>query len=147
MSSRSATVRGSTVTDGREAASSSAAGCSSPAITRLTSVPPCAAIGVVSEVTALPLLLDGERVQAALGLSGAAPPPRALGLAGRRRAGARPAPDARVTLVEQRVIGHAVLSDVAPHVRSTPVSQRKHFHDRATTELVVLDELRRRARA
>ena len=45
------TVRESTVRDGSAAARSSAAGCSSPAITRLTSVPPCAAIGVVSELT------------------------------------------------------------------------------------------------
>src|SRR5438132_12479005 len=51
MSSRSATFRASTVRDGSAAASSSAALCSSPAITRLTSVPPCAAIGVVSALT------------------------------------------------------------------------------------------------
>src|SRR5438093_13150310 len=101
MSSRSAMVRESTVRDGSAAASSSAAGCSSPAITRLTSVPPCGGIVVMSPLTAhLSLLtLYGERVQAALGLAGAAPPPRALGLAGRRTAGARPAPDARVAVV------------------------------------------------
>src|SRR5438552_17639349 len=145
MSSRSATVRESTVTDGRAAASSSAAGYSSPAITRLTSVPPCAAIGVVSKLTALPLLLDGEGVQAALGLAGAAPRPRALGLAGRRGAGARPASDARVALVEQRVVGHAIFPDVAPNVRPTPVRQRKHLHDRPAIDLVLLDEIRRRA--
>src|SRR5437773_11567293 len=145
MSSRSATVRASTDSDGSAAASSSAAGCSSPAITRLTSVPPCAAIGVVSELKGLALLLDGEGVEPALGLSGAAPPPRALGLARRRGAGARPAADARVTLVEQRVIRHAVFPDVAPHVRPTPVRQRKHFHDRSAIDLVVLDQLRGRA--
>src|SRR6266550_6965094 len=102
MSSRSATVRRSTVRDGSAAASSRAAGCSSAAITRLTSVPPCGGIVVMSPLTAhLSLLtLYGERVQPALELPGAAPPPRALGFAGRRRAGARPAPDARVTLVQ-----------------------------------------------
>src|SRR6266480_7938784 len=143
MSSRSATVRESTVSDGSAAASSSAAWCSSPAITRLTSVPPCGAIGVVSELTALPPLLDGEGVQAALGLAAAAPPPRPLGLAGGGGAGARPAADARVALVEQRVIGHAVFPDVAPHVRSTPVHQRKHLHDRPAVDLVQLGERRR----
>src|SRR5216683_5638297 len=145
MSSRSATVRASTATDGSAAASSSAAGCSSPAITRLTSVPPWAAIGVVSKLKGLALLLDGEGVEPTLGLTGAAPPSRALGLAGRRGAGARPAADARVTLVEQRVIRHAVFPDVAPHVRATPVRQRKHFDDRAALDLVILDDLGRRA--
>src|SRR5207249_3767465 len=144
MSSRSATVRESTVRDGSAAASSSAAGCSSPAITRFTSVPPCAAIGVVSELTT-DLLLDGEGVEPALGLTGAAPPPRAVGFAGRRGSGARPAADARVTLVEQRVIRHTVFPDVAPHVRPVPMCEGKHFHDRPAVDLVILDDLRRRA--
>src|SRR5437879_8377872 len=145
MSSRSATVRASTDSDGSAAASSRAAACSSPATTRLTSVPPCAAIGVVSELKGLALLLDGEGLEPALGLTGAAPPPRALGLARRRGAGARPATDARVTPVEQRVIRHAVFPDVAPHVRPTPMRQGKHFHDRPAVDLVILDDLRRRA--
>src|SRR5947208_1446870 len=135
MSSRSATVRASTVTAGSAAARSSAAGCSSPAITRLTSVPPCAAIGVVSELTGLGLLLDGEGVEPALGLAGATPPPRALGFAGCRGSGARPAADARVTLVEQWVIRHAVSPDVAPHVRPGPMREGKHFHHRPAVEL------------
>src|SRR6266480_3417240 len=147
MSSRSATVRRSTVRDGSAAASSRAAGCSSPAITRLTSVPPCGGIVVMAPLTAhLSLLtLYGKRVQPALELPGAAPPPRPLGLAGGGGAGARPAPDARVALVEQRVIGHAVFPDVAPHVGSTPVSQREHLHDQPAIHLVLLDELDRRA--
>src|SRR6185437_3852375 len=91
------------------------------------------------------LLLDGEGVEPAFGLTPAAPPPRALSLAGRRAAGARPAPDARVTLVEQRVIRHAVFPDVAPHVRPTPMREGKHFHDRSAIDLVILDELGRRA--
>src|SRR6059036_2693780 len=101
----------------------------------------------VLDVTAhdSPLTLHGKRVQAALGFAGAAPPPRSLGLAGGGGAGARPTPDARVALVEQRVIRHAVFPDVAPYVRSTPVRQRKHFHDRAAIHLVVLDQLRGRA--
>src|SRR2546425_13317213 len=77
-----------------------------------------------------PLMLPGNRVQAALGLAAAAPPPRPLGLAGGGGAGARPAADARVALVEQRVIGHAVFPDVAPYVRSTPVRQRKRSEER-----------------
>src|SRR5256884_5926173 len=145
MSSRSATVRASTVTAGSAAARSSAAGCSSPAVTRLTSVPPCAAIGVVSELTGLGLLLDGEGVEPALGLAGATPPPRALGFAGCRGSGARPAADARVTLVEQWVIRHAVFPDVAPHVRPGPMREGKHFHHRPAVELVILDDLRGRA--
>src|SRR6266853_4873236 len=146
MSSRSATVRASTDSGGSAAASSRAAGCSSPAITRLTSVPPWAAIGVVSELKGLALLLDGEGVEPTLGLTGAAPSPRPLGLTWRRGAGARPAADARVPLVEQRVIRHPVFPDVAPHVRPTPMRQRKHFHDRSALDLVILDDLRRRAR-
>src|SRR5947208_5594612 len=147
MSSRSATVRRSTVNDGSAAASSSAAGCSSPAITRLTSVPPCGAMVSMSPLTArLSLLtLYGERVQAALGLAGAAPPPRALGFAGGGGEGARPTPDARVALIEQRVVWDAVFPDVAPHVRPTPVRQRKHFHDRPAIDLVILDDFRQRA--
>src|SRR6266852_4589038 len=140
MSSRSATVRASTDTDGSAAASSSAAGCSSPAITRLTSVPPCAAIGVVSALT-LALLLDGEGVQPALGLASAAPPPCALGFTGRRGSGARPAADARVALVEQRVIRHPVFPDVAPHLRPTPMREGKHLHDRAALDLMTFDDL------
>src|SRR2546425_9522512 len=93
----------------------------------------------------LDLLLDGEGVEPALGLTGAAPPPRALGLAGHRGSGAWPATDARVTLVEQWVIRHAVFPDVAPHVRPTPVRQGEHLHDRSAVDLVILDELRRRA--
>src|SRR5207247_6909662 len=75
----------------------------------------------------------------------AAPPPRALGFAGCRGSGARPATDARVTLVEQWVIRHAVFPDVAPHVRPTPVRQGKHFHDPPAIDFVILDDLRRRA--
>src|SRR5438128_11251202 len=92
-----------------------------------------------------PLTLQGKRVQAALGLAAAAPPPRPLGLAGGGGAGAWPAADARVALVEQRVIRHAVFPDVAPYVRPTPARQRKHFHDRPAVDLVILDDLRRRA--
>src|SRR5437763_15961940 len=126
MSPRPATVRAPTVTAGSAAARSSAAGCSSPAITRLTSVPPCAAIGVVSELTGLGLLLDGEGVEPALGLAGATPPPRALGFAGCRGSGARPAADARVTLVEQWVIRHAVFPDVAPQDRKSTRLNSSH---------------------
>src|SRR5256886_5647871 len=50
-----------------------------------------------------------------------------------------------ISLVEQRVIRHAVFPDVAPHVRPTPMRQRKHFHDRPAVDLVILDDLRRRA--
>src|SRR5438552_13884592 len=147
MSSRSATVRESSVRDGSAAASSRAAARSSPAITRLTSVPPCGGIVVMSPLTAhLSLLtLYGERVQAALGLAGAAPPARALRFAGGGGAGARPTPDARVALIEQRVVWDAVFPEVAPHVRPTPVRQRKHFHDRPAIDLVILDDFRRQA--
>src|SRR6184192_3396013 len=147
MSSRSATVRRSTVRDGSAAASSRAAGCSSPAITRLTSVPPCGAMVSMSPLTThLSLLtLYGERVQPALELPGAAPPARALGFAGGGGAGARPTPDARVALIEQRVVWDAVFPDVAPHVRPTPVRQRKRFHDRPVIDFVILDDFRRQA--
>src|SRR5437879_9662399 len=93
----------------------------------------------------LDLLLDGEGVEPALGLAGAAPPPPPLGFAGCRWSGARPATDARVTLVEQWVIRHAVFPDVARHVRPGPMRERKHFHDRPAVDLVILDHLRRRA--
>src|SRR6266576_4647865 len=145
MSSRSATVRGSSTMDGDRAARSSSLGRSASSTNRCTRGPPCGGMVVVSPLTAhLSLLtLYGESVQPALGLAAAAPPPRPLGLAGGGGAGARPAADARVALVEQRVIRHAVFPDVAPHVRSTPVRQRKHFHDRPAVDLVQLDERRR----
>src|SRR5205823_14694288 len=76
------------------------------------------------------LTLHGERVEPALGLSRAAPAPGALQRARGRGAGARPASDARVAPIEQRVIGNAVLSDVAPHVSPAPVREREHFQDR-----------------
>src|SRR2546429_3601304 len=147
MSSRSATVRESSVRDGSAAASSRAAARSSPAITRLTNVPPCGGIVVMSPLTAhLSLLtLYGERVQAALGLARAAPPPRALRFAGGRRAGARPTPDARVALIEQRGVWDGGFPGVAPHGRPTPVRQRKHFRDRPAIDFVILDDLRGRA--
>src|ERR1051325_2551565 len=85
--------------------------------------------------------LLGKRVQPAFRLP-PAPPPGALGLARRGGSGARPAPDARVALVEQGVVWHRVLADVAPHVVPAPVRQRKDFHDRPTADLVVLDQLR-----
>src|SRR5437870_2679931 len=86
--------------------------------------------------------LSGERVEPAFGLAAAAPPPGALRLARRGGSGARPAADARVALVEQRVVWHRVLPDVAPHVGPAPVRQRKDFHDRPTADLVVLHQLR-----
>src|SRR5437762_650412 len=85
--------------------------------------------------------LSGERVQPAFGLATAAPPSRPLGLAGRGGPGARPATDARVTLVEQRVVGNAVLADVAPHVGPAPPGEREDFDDGVAVHLVVLDQL------
>src|SRR5437763_16662500 len=93
-----------------------------------------------------PLTLQGEGVEPALGLARAAPAPGALGLARGRGAGARPAPDARVTPIEQRVVRDAVLADVAPHVSTAPVREREHFQDRPPGDLVVLEQLRRRPR-
>src|SRR5205823_9825483 len=83
----------------------------------------------------------GERVESALSLAAAAPPPRALGFAGRSGPGAGPAADARVALVEQRVVRDAVFADVAPHVGPAPPRQGKHLDDRPASDLVVLEQL------
>src|SRR6266705_7216197 len=87
-----------------------------------------------------------EGVEPALPFGRAAPAPGPLGLAGSRGAGARPAPDARVTLIEQRVVGGLVLPDVTPHVRPAPMGERKHLDEGAAGDLVVFDYLGRRSR-
>src|SRR5258708_20601353 len=43
---------------------------------------------------------------------------------------ARPATDAGVALIEQRVVWDRVLSDVAPHIGPAPMGERKHLDDR-----------------
>src|SRR5919197_5946822 len=137
---RSATPRGSSVSDGSREARDSAARRSSPSSTRCTSTPPCGAIVVVSALTS-PLPLGRKRMEPAFGLAAAAPAPGALGLAGRGGSGAGPAADARVALVEQGMVGNGVLADVVPHVGPAPVRQREDLHDRPATDLVVLDQL------
>src|SRR6266566_1259427 len=57
-----------------------------------------------------------DHVQPALLLDGAGPAARAVVLAVADRPGARPAADAWVTLVVQRVVGDVVLVDEAPHL-------------------------------
>src|SRR5206468_1644542 len=91
------------------------------------------------------LTLHRESVEPALGFPRAAPAPGALRLARGGGPGARPAPDARVALIEERVVGNAVLSDVAPHVGPAPAREWEHFQDRPPGDLVVLEQLRRRA--
>src|SRR5205807_10643021 len=60
---------------------------------------------------------------------------------GRGGPGARPAPDARVALVEQGMVRNAVFADVAPHVRPAPPGEREDFDHGAAVYLVVLDQL------
>src|SRR6266513_6108638 len=140
-SPRSATPRRSRVREGSRDACDSAARRSSPSSTRCTSTPPCCGIVVMLPLTSHLSRFAGERVQPAFGLAAAAPSPRPLGLAGRGGPGARPAADARVALVEQRVVGNAVFADVAPHVGPAPPSEREDFDDGVAVHLVVLDQL------
>src|SRR3989440_932055 len=147
---RSATPRASRVRDGSPDARDKAVRRSSPSSTRCTSTPPCGGIVVMLPITSHLSLLTfishfsrfmGEGVESAFGLAAAAPPPRPLGLAGRGGPGARPATDARVALVEQRVVGNAVVADVAPHVGPAPPGEREDFDDGVAVHLVVLDQL------
>src|SRR2546425_4353070 len=69
---------------------------------------------------------------------------RALGLDWRRGVSAWPASDPRVAVVQEGVIGNVVVPDVAPHVRPAPARKWEHLHDRASGQLVVLKQLRRR---
>src|SRR3954470_4335011 len=65
---------------------------------------------------------------ALLGLGVFPPPPaRSQVLSDRRRAGARSAPDAAVSLVLQRVVGHCVFTDVLPDFGFAPIGQRVEF--------------------
>src|SRR5437763_7335870 len=139
---RSATPRRSRVRRGSPAARDRAARLSSPSSTRCTSTPPCGGIVVMLPITSHLSRFAGERVQPAFGLAAAAPPPSALGLARRGGPGARPAADARVALVEQGVVWHGVLPDVAPHVGPAPPGEREDFDDGVAVDLVVLDRLR-----
>src|SRR5207247_9820800 len=91
------------------------------------------------------LTLHRESVEPALGFPRAAPAPGALRLARGGGPGAWPAPDARVTLIEERVVGNAVLSDVAPDVGPAPARAWEDFQDRPPGDLVVLEQFRRRA--
>src|SRR3990172_9174579 len=73
------------------------------------------------------------------------PPPGALRLARHGGASAGPAADAGVALVEQRMVQHVVLADVAPYIRPAPVRQREHLGDTAPRDGVVLDHIGGRA--
>src|SRR5688572_23330526 len=64
------------------------------------------------------------QVQAALGLFFAAPPPRPGVLAGRNRARARRAADARVVLIVERVVRHLMLSHVRLDLLKGPARER-----------------------
>src|SRR5260370_3635195 len=131
--------------DGSRVSSSSAAAAGSWPTSCGTSAAPCGGIVMRSPLTARLPTLDGERVQPAFGLPGAAPPPRALGFPRYRGSRARPATDARVALIEQGVVWDSVLSDVAPHIGPVPMGEREHLDDRASRDLVEFDELRRDA--
>src|SRR5689334_17902209 len=77
-----------------------------------------------SFLNAAPLLLVRQDVQAALLLRTARPAAGPLVLAGHHRPRTRPAADARVVAVVQRVVRHVVLGDEVPHVLARPGEQR-----------------------
>src|SRR5260370_36184771 len=72
------------------------------------------------------LMLDD--VQATFLLELAGPAPRAFVVAMAHGLGARPATDAWVALVVQRIVRHIVLGDEAPHVLFRPVEERIDLH-------------------
>src|SRR5262249_16160631 len=72
------------------------------------------------------LVLDDVQPALLPGRAGPAPRPLVLAVAARPRA--RPAADARVTAVVQRVVGHAVLGDERPHVQLGPAQERVDLH-------------------
>src|ERR687888_559961 len=137
MSSRSAIASGPSVSDGRARVSSTAALRCRPVSTRSTSTPPCG----VDVVMRRSSMLGREGVEPALGLAHAAPAAGPFGFSRRGGTRARPATDAGVALIEQRVRGNAVLADVAAHILARPVSERKSLEQRAAAELVVLEHL------
>src|SRR5690242_8393371 len=71
-----------------------------------------------------PVLSPWLHVDAALGFGEPGPAAGAQILAGAGLARARTAANAGVALVEQRVVGHLVGVDVAPHIALGPVGQR-----------------------
>src|SRR5687767_4224145 len=79
-------------------------------------------------------------VQPAFRLGKSAPPPSSLVFAEQHRPRARPAANARVTLIVQRVIGNLVLGNKAPDLLLGPVCQRAHLNQ---AELPVPSDHRR----
>src|SRR6516162_10839374 len=68
-----------------------------------------------------------DHVQAAFLFDGAGPAPGAVVLAVGHRPRARPAADARVTLVVQRIVRHIILVDEGPDILLGPGEQRVDF--------------------
>src|SRR5947207_12778040 len=83
-----------------------------------------------------------DHVQPAFLLDGAGPAAGPVILAVADRPGARPAADAWVTFVMQRVVGDAVLVDEAPHLALGPAQQGVDLHQAKLG--VPLDHSRRR---
>src|SRR5437763_282436 len=73
-------------------------------------------------------------------------PTGALVLAGAGRAGAGPAADARVALIQQRVVRDALVEQIAPDLSARPVGERIHLRERATVRQMMLDDFRVGAR-
>src|SRR5262245_19955447 len=70
-------------------------------------------------------------MQPALGLRKPAPPPGSLVLPQHHGPRARPATNARITLIMKWVIGDIVLGNEAPNLLLRPVRQRTHLHQTA----------------
>src|SRR5687768_12394268 len=68
------------------------------------------------------------RMQPALGLGKSAPAARAFVLAQHDRPRARPAADARIALIVERVVGNVVLRNQTPHFLLRPIRERADFY-------------------
>jgi hypothetical protein len=68
-------------------------------------------------------------VQSALGFSSPAPPPCSFVFAESHRARARPATDARVSLIVERIVRDLFRKDPVPHLFFGPIRKRTDFHE------------------
>src|SRR5215213_10518431 len=87
---------------------------------------------------------NGPAMKSAFGLALAGPPTRALIFANANGARAVRAPDARVALIVERVIGDFLSGDVIPDLPAAPFHQRVYFHD--APAVIPFDRLTPRAR-
>src|SRR3989442_6358318 len=139
MSSRSASSRASSTSEGRARAAAPNASASVGGTTRSMGVPPC---GWKSEgISGLLRGFGGETaVQAAFGLGEGAPASRAGVFSRPDGGGAGSAADAGIAALVQRVGGDAALLHARPHLFAGPCGERVHL-DEAKSR-VALDHAR-----